>query len=140
MVCSCTSTKNTTNLKFKGFNNLNKSNYSYVFRVPKGYEINLIEGGNEWKEKQFKYSDSSILYINNENGVPTINYENITSDTLSAKDSFLSNTFPDTLTMSGVDAQGKYWKNKKYKEINIGYVNVSKEKLKEFDKVVSSLK
>ncbi|KIX21482.1 hypothetical protein SY27_07180 [Flavobacterium sp. 316] len=134
------STKNMSTQKFKGYNNLNRNNYNYTFVIPNGYEINVIEGGSEWKEKQFKYTDSSILYINNEKGVPTINYENIMSDTLSIKESFLSNASQDILTISGIDSQGKYWKNIKYKEINIGYLNVTEDKLKEFDEILSSLK
>lgn len=136
LIFSCSINKGLTSLTFKGFDNLNKKKYHYTLFPPKDFILKVIEGGNEWHEKQCVYSDNSILYINNENGIPTINFHNISKDSLSMKKNFSTFISGDTLTVFGVDNQGNHWKNKRYKQINIGYLNVSNERLEEFDKAL----
>ncbi len=46
----------------------------------------------------------------------------------------------DTLTLQGKDKFGRYWKNKKLKEISIGYLNVPESRKIDFDKAISSIK
>ncbi|MBN9284873.1 MULTISPECIES: hypothetical protein [unclassified Flavobacterium] len=46
----------------------------------------------------------------------------------------------DTITLEGIDQNGLYWKNKFNGEVNIGYLNIPKEKKEEFDKILLSIK
>lgn len=135
---SCSINKDIISLKFKGYSNSKKEKYSYNINLPKGYVLKEILGGNEWTEKQCVYPDGSIIYINNEGGAPSINYKNIENDKEAMKKSL--EVISDTLTLYGIDNEGKYWKNLKKDDINFGYLNVTNEKKKEFDKILSTLK
>jgi len=107
--------------------------------LPKGFTKEIIEAGQN-TEYRFLYSDSSIIYITDEKGTPTINYKNIDNDSIAIQKSFLASMENDTLTLQGKNELGKYWKNKKLKEISIGYLNVSENRKADFDKAISSIK
>ncbi|WP_339609469.1 hypothetical protein [uncultured Planktosalinus sp.] len=107
--------------------------------LPKGFEKEIIEHGNDI-EHRFIYPDSSVFYITEENGTPTINYNNIDSDSTSIQKSFLATMENDTLTLRGIDKYGKYWKNKRLKAVSIGYLNATKNRKIEFDKSISTLR
>ena len=138
ILLSCAATNDLTILSFKTYDNITKKNYSYKVSVPNGFTFKEIENGGEWKEKRCEYSDNSILYINDENSIPSVNYKNIETDSMSLRKCLTYKN--DTLTVSGIDKQGKYWKNKKMKNINIGYLNVPKNKKEEFDRALSTIK
>lgn len=107
--------------------------------IPKGFNKEIIEAGQD-TEYRFLYSDSSLIYITDEKGTPIINYKNIDSDSIAIQKSFLALMENDTLTLQGQDKSGKYWKNKKLKEISIGYLNVPENRKEDFDKAISSIK
>lgn len=106
--------------------------------VPKGFEKKIIIHGNDI-EHRFIYPDSSVFYITEEEGTPSINYRNIDNDSTAIQKSFLALMENDTLTLSGKDQYGKYWKNKKLKEISIGYLNASKNRKGDFEESILSL-
>ena len=137
LIVSCASVKDVTVLKFTGYDNVDKANYIYKLNVPNGFKMTEVSGGGEWKEKRCEYSDGSTLYINNERNLPTINYKNIESDNTSMQKSLTSSN--DTLTVWGKDKNGNYWKNKKLKYINVGYLNIPPNKKEIFDKALSSV-
>lgn len=106
--------------------------------IPKKFEKNILTSIHE-TEYHFKYPDSSIIYITNERGTPSINYHNIDSDSIAIQKSFLSNMEGDTLTLKGVDDNGLHWKNIKIKKGSVGYLNVPKSRKAEFDKAIEKL-
>lgn len=107
--------------------------------VPEGFTKEIIEAGQN-TEHHFLYSDSSLIYITDEQGTPTINYKNINNDSIAIQKSFLASMENDTLTLQGKDNLGRYWKNKKLKEISIGYLNVTESRKADFDKAILSIK
>lgn len=140
LVASCSSQKELAKIKFKSFDVETQKGYVYRFFIPKGYEENNLKRSLESEEKQFVYSDTSMIYITNEEGTPITNYKNIDSDSIAIQRSFLALMENDTLTLQGQDKSGKYWKNKKLKEISIGYLNVPESRKADFDKAISSIK
>ena len=137
IITSCSLKKEINTLKFKVYDDEKKMNCTYKLNVFKNYSLKEIEASGEWKEKQLIYSDGSILYINNERGTPTINYENITNDSISSIKRLIN--MNDPLNLFGKDKHGKYWKNINMNNINIGYLNVKSSKKDEFEKVLSTI-
>ncbi|WP_431160694.1 hypothetical protein [Flagellimonas beolgyonensis] len=107
--------------------------------IPEGFKKEIIESGQDI-EYRFVYNDSSMIYITDEKGTPTLNYKNIENDSSSLQKSFLSLMENDTLTLHGKDNLGKFWKNKKLKELSIGYLNVNENQKIVFDKAISLIK
>ncbi|AEW86988.1 hypothetical protein B0A78_13535 [Flavobacterium columnare NBRC 100251 = ATCC 23463] len=139
MIFSCSTKKGYQAIKYTGFSNTLKKNYTYKVSIKEGFEVKKIQGGNEWKQKEFVYSDNSILYISNEKGNTSRNYENIKNDEKLYDKAMLAFLTNDTITLEGIDKNNLYWKNKYNGIINIGYLNVPIEKKKEFDKAIISL-
>lgn len=139
-VASCSSQKEFAKIKFKDFDVETQKDYVYRFVIPKNYEENNFKRSLESEEKQFTYADASMIYITNEKGTPIANYNNIDSDSIAIQKSFLALMENDTLTLQGKYKLGKYWKNKKLKEISIGYLNVPENRKADFDKAISSIK
>lgn len=108
-------------------------------KLPKGFTKKIVEAGQN-TEYHFLYADSSVIYITDEKGTPIINYKNIENDSIAIQKSFLASMENDTLTLQGKDKLGRYWKNKKLKEVSIGYLNVPKSRKAAFDKALSSIK
>lgn len=107
-------------------------------RLEKGFDKQIIEQGQDLLYK-FTYPDESVLYITDESGTPSINYKNIDNSPSGIQKSFISNIEGSTLTLQGVDENGKYWKNKKLKNISIGYLNTSEKHRKQFDDILLSV-
>jgi hypothetical protein len=139
IIFSCTSTKDLVNIKYSVYSNLTKKNYTYKVNVKKGFKIKEIHGGNEWIQKEYIYADNSIFYISDENGNTSLNYNNIRNDKIESDKSIMAFSLNDTITLQGIDKKGNYWKNKFDGEVNIGYLNIPKEKKEEFDKIISSV-
>ncbi|WP_062061809.1 hypothetical protein [Aquimarina longa] len=123
-----------------------KSNVTYFTNtikvnavIPKGFKKEIIEVGHNI-EYHFLYPDSSLIYITDEKGTPTVNYKNIDSDSIAIQKSFLASMENDTLTLQGKDKHGRYWKNKKLKEVSVGYFNVPENKKTDFEQAISSIK
>lgn len=128
LLASCSSGKITYNIdgfKVKG-------------EIPMKFEKYIMSSIHE-TEYHFKYPDSSIIYITNERGTPSINYHNIDSDSIAIQKSFLSNMEGDTLTLKGIDDNNLHWKNVKLKKGSVGYLNVPKSRKAEFDKALEKL-
>jgi hypothetical protein len=136
---SCASKKDLTIIKYNGYSNSKKQNYSYKINIKKGFKIKEIHGGNEWIQKEYIYVDNSTFYISNEDGNTSLNYNNIRNDKFQSDKSIMAFSSNDTITLQGIDKNGKYWKNKYDGEVNIGYLNIPKEKKEEFDKIISSV-
>lgn len=105
--------------------------------IPKNYVFEGIQGGREI-EHRYWYSDSSVIYITTfEN---TLNYEDIREQG-TYFERFESLRFMDSLTLEGTGSNGLYWKDKLLENgITVGYSRVPKSRLKDFNKVISSIK
>jgi hypothetical protein len=107
--------------------------------IPDNFKKEIIEKGQD-VEYRFSYSDLSMIYITDESSTPELNYNNIDNDTTAIQKNFLASMENDTLTLEGKDKSGRFWKNKKLKNISIGYLNVPEVRKSEFDKAISSIK
>lgn len=139
MIFSCASKKDVTIIKYSGYSNSKKQNYTYKINIKKGFKVKEIHGGNEWIQKEYMYADNSTFYISDEDGNTSLNYNNIRSDKFQSDKSIMAFSSKDTITLQGIDKNGNYWKNKYDGEVNIGYLNIPKEKKEEFDKIISSI-
>ncbi len=57
--------------------------------LPEGFTKEIVEAGQN-TEYHFLYSDSSVIYITDEKGTPTINYKNIDNDSIAIQKNFFS--------------------------------------------------
>lgn len=140
IIFSCATRKDFQNVKYVGYSNSAKKDYTYKASIKKGFQVKEINGGNEWKQKEFIYSDNSIFYVSNEKENTSRNDENIKNDKIASDKSMKAFFSKDTITLEGIDKNGLYWKNKLDGEVNIGYLNIPKEKKEEFDKILLSIK
>lgn len=105
--------------------------------IPKKFEIKYVRGDGEDKmEKQFWYSDSSVIYVSDfENN---LNYDNIRAlSSLYAKDA-KAFVFRDTLMLEGNTKTGLYWKNIRYNNVSIGYNNVKLQQKSIYDQSLNT--
>ena len=104
--------------------------------ISKGYKYEGLIGDHEI-EKRYWYPDSAIIYITNFNN--TLNYNNIIKQGTyySRFDAIHSN---DTLTLSGQDSLGMFWKDRKLQYITVGYSNVPLSKKSLFDTTILSVR
>lgn len=111
----------------------------YTVNIPKEYNDYKIISGHG-KEHQFWYSDSLLLYFSTERNTP--NNENIRNagqwdekfkHIIGLRES------SDTLIFEGRNYRNNFWKELIIGEINIGYLNVPKEKKSVFDHAINSI-
>jgi hypothetical protein len=115
----------------------------YSADIPKGFTLKTYKaGGESGIENQYKYSDSSLLYITDFGR--SLNEQNIDSEGYaSTKFKYIMKTVSlinDTLILSGKNKNGFYWKEILFGKIIIGYLNVSLEKKSSFDKALNTFK
>ena len=129
----------TKTIRYKLYENDTRKNHVYTIQIPKGYKLFSWTGGHE-EQHEYWYSDSSVIYLSRDLGVSTINNENIKNEEgayAKRLQEFLAN---DTITLSGTDISGEYWKEIKLKNICLGYAGVAKEKVEIFESALHSLK
>lgn len=133
-ILGCSSMKNMQRIHFT-FNDLHKRCKLILF-IPRYYSLQRIEaGGEDGVERRYWYRDSSVIYISTFRGGSSLNYENIRK-----QEAAYSKRFGfDTITLSGVNDSGKYWKEVKYYNLYYGYANVKEEEKKYFDQAISSI-
>ncbi len=106
-----------------------------MLRLPKGYKTIVANYENE-RVKTFLYPDSSSVFFS-DNVVPSAFYPDAYlkyGKDLNMK--FLAN---DTITINGIDDQGRYWEDRKIKYIVYGYRKVTSGKKVIFDKILDSI-
>ncbi|MCC8034588.1 MAG: hypothetical protein LIO77_01480 [Rikenellaceae bacterium] len=129
--------------------------------VPSNYhELKKIETHNKFFdiEYQYIYADSSMLYISNAKTFTFPNYSNIKN--MNSDESILRLEDDDlivetnillmehgkvplprasyNMTFGGIDEDGLFWKDIKYGDIYIGYLNVPADKKELFDNSLDS--
>ncbi|MDO8366819.1 MAG: hypothetical protein Q7T20_08495 [Saprospiraceae bacterium] len=124
-----------TNYKTVSFR-VGRSTMKYQMNIPKGYKFQGVAGDHEF-EKRYWYSDSSVIYFTTFSN--TLNYDDIRNQGTyyNRFDAILSD---DTLTLSGIDSSGRYWKDKKLQYLTVGYSKIPFNRKKEFEKAISSFR
>ena len=104
-------------------------------KIPAWTSIKKIKADAEsGKEDQYLYADSSIFYITNKQGTP--NYSLIRGQEAAYSKQFMS----DSLSLTGIDEKGNYWREIKYLNLFYGYKNVPLNKKQAFDEALSTIK
>ena len=135
-ILSCKTPKESKLLKYAIYDSTgHKSNIEMY--IPKDYKSKAyIENWEGLPEKRFWYADSGVLYICDDKGGSWLNYNNIVSQ----QGALSKKIIYDTLTLQGIDKDGKYWKEIKLDRISLGYSRIPKERKDEFDKAVDNWK
>lgn len=110
----------------------------YTFLLPIGFKINKEDFNPEFKEVVYTYNDNTKFYITDNifSGSP-LNGNNKMNNGIK---SIIRKSISDSIYMKGKQKDGRFWKENVLNDIVIGYLNVPKEKRKEFDKAILSLK
>jgi len=119
------------NLKFSAYNQ------TFVLSLPGGYKLKKYSDDEGRREYHALYPDSSIIFITDDNtSGSALNRYKLQKY---GRDIALRINVSDTLTLEGIQSDKRYWKEKKIDKVVIGYMNIPKEKIAIFDKVLSSL-
>jgi hypothetical protein len=111
--------------------------HSVTLSIPRNYSSQRIKaGGESGIENRYWYKDSAVIYISDFKGGSSLNYDNIRKQEGAYATRFAS----DTVTLSGINKSGKYWKEVKYHSLYYGYSNVEADEKKSFDRAISSVK
>lgn len=108
-----------------------------VAEIPKGYFLKYKTGGlDESHEYLYNYADSSLIYFTDQSNGGA-NYQNIRD--ADQYDKLFSHFLAgDTITLQGIDNNGKYWKHRSLSNYSIGYLNVNQGNKEKFDSVISN--
>ena len=129
---SCSTTKT---VSFKTHNNKGRT-FIYSLQLPKGYILTKLSFENE-NVDTYTYGDSSKLFFS-DNLAPSAFYKD--AITKYGKDINLIFLSKDTITISGQDDLGTYWKTCKQYNVVYGYVQVVLDKRNQFDSILNSFK
>ena len=144
LIAFCSGAKNIggslTSIRFKenGFLGNEVVKQDYIIDVPKGGKLHKRKNGDSFQEYIIVYNDSSIVYIMNDAwGGSRLNYQNrYKSGILSINKAGDS----DTVTIGGMQENGKYWKEYFAGNIEVGYVNADDNRKNQFENSILSLK
>ena len=129
---SCSTTKT---VSFKTLNDKGKS-LIYSLELPKGYKLTKLSFENE-NVQTYTYADSSRIFFS-DNLAPSSFYKDAYKKY--GKDLNLTFLSRDTITISGQDEEGRYWKTCKDYNVVYGYTQVPGEKLNQFEHILNSFK
>ena len=111
---------------------------AYLISVPKGGILRKVPTGDSFKEYRISFSDSSIVYITNDNWSGSrLNFENRYNNNIKTINKKSEN---DTLILVGVQGNGRLWKEKFVGDIVVGYFNVKPEEKEKFDQSLSTVR
>jgi predicted methyltransferase len=110
----------------------------YYIDVPRKYSIEITGGSHGEEMFKFTYGDSSIIYITTFTNTP--NYEEIREQKGSYYKKFDAQGTGDTLLLEGMSGANLHWKNKVFGRLSLGYKNVSEEKKKLYEQVLSTFR
>ena len=126
----------------------------YRMDIPSGYHFNGSEAGAE-KEDIYIYPDSVYVYVTDFAHTPNANNikalgdsifqfrfqnEDLIKEANKAIGREVVKVLSDTFELSGIDKEGKYWKDMRIGKISVGYNNVPKEKVSIFERVLTSFR
>ena len=112
----------------------------FYLDIPKGGYLDNRKTltGDYHSEYRFVYSDSSIIYItNDESRGSTLNFKNRVD---SGIDFYQKKHLLDTLSHTSLQKDGRSWKETVVGEIVVGYINVSSDKKELYDKALATIR
>lgn len=115
--------------------NADDKTVEYKMLIPKGYEYVPIDYQHA-RGKVFLYPDSSSLFFTNDIKSGMIYPEKFKKYGSDVGMKFLTN---DTLVLNGTDDKGRYWEERKIKNVVYGYMKVPLDKKETFDKLLNSI-
>lgn len=134
-ILGCSSLKNMQKISFK-YNDLYER-HKLILSIPQNYSLQRIKAdGEAGTENRYWYKDSAVIYISDFKGGGSLNYNNIRKQEGAYAKRFES----DTVSLSGMNESGKYWKEVKYHSLYYGYSNVEADEKKSFDQAIFSLR
>ncbi|MBK8705371.1 MAG: hypothetical protein IPN33_18570 [Saprospiraceae bacterium] len=108
-----------------------------IVKIPRGYSKNYIENEGIC-EYRFAYKDGSIVYISSDVWYgSSLNVENRHA---MGHESYNKKALLDTIILSGIQTNTKYWSEQIIGDILLGYVNASEDKRTLFEYAFSSIK
>ncbi|MCT1526934.1 hypothetical protein [Sphingobacterium hotanense] len=122
--------------------------------IPRGYHFKGSEAGVE-KESIYIYPDSIVVYVTDFKHNPNANNikalgdsifqfrfqnEDLIKEANKAIGREVVKVLPDTFELSGIDKEGKYWKDLKVGKTSVGYSNVPEDKVSIYERVLSSFR
>lgn len=132
VLISCGTTKT---VLFKTHNDKGEA-FIYSLELPKGYRLTKYSFENE-NVQTYTYADSSRFFFS-DNLAPSAFYKDAYKNY--GKNISLTFLSSDTITISGQDEEGRYWKTRKDCNVVYGYTQVAADKLNQFENIVSSFK
>ena len=130
ILCSCNTSQKVNFHPVKGGTNVK-------MEIPKGAKLTRTASANE-DEFIYRYADSPLVYVSTFSG-GSVNYDVIRGQG-TYYDLFNAEKSQDTLTLSGIDSTGLYWKNITIGEVHIGYKYVPKYKKILFDSALKTMR
>ena len=110
--------------------------FIYSLELPKGYRLKKLSFENE-NVQTYTYADSSRIFFS-DNLAPSAFYKDAYKKY--GKDINLTFLSSETITISGQDEEGSYWKTSKDYNVVYGYAQVPVDKLNQFENIVNSFK
>jgi len=129
---SCSTTKT---VSLKTHNDKGES-FIYSLELPKGYKLTKFSFENE-NVQTYTYVDSSRIFFS-DNLAASAFYKDAYKKY--GKDINLTFLSSDTITISGQDEEGRYWKTRKDYNVVYGYTQVPADKLNQFENIINSFK
>jgi len=128
---SCTTSRKTVRI------NCHLNITSFNIRIPKYHDFKILKADAEsGVEYIYWYDDSAAFYISTFKGGSSLNYANIRN----LKGAYAKRSISDSIKLNGIDFNGKYWREQKYNNIYIGYVNVKAKDYFRFDNSFNTIK
>lgn len=115
--------------------NVDSRTMEYSISIPAGYKYISMDYQHA-RGKIFLYPDSSSIFFTNDIKSGAIYPEKFKKYGNDVGMKFLTN---DTLVINGTDDKGRYWEERKMKNIVYGYMKVPPSKKELFDKVLNSI-
>lgn len=131
---SCVSINKTKKIKLKYYAGVTK--HKITMNIPQGYKLIRIGTGGEGEEHRYWYSDSSLIYLSDASGLVSVNEQSIRNQEGASYRKNLS----DSILLKGVNNNGNYWVEVKYKGLLYGYSNVPPNKKQLYDSAIQSVK
>lgn len=107
----------------------------YKLLIPKGYKYIPVDYQHA-RGKVFVYPDSSRLYFTNDVKSGMIYPEKFKKYGSDVGMKYLTN---DTLVLSGIDDEGRYWEERKTKNVVFGYTKVPPGRKEMFDTLLNQV-
>jgi hypothetical protein len=117
-----------------------KHGFHYQMDMPKGYAVDKIYYSDEKRmAKVVRYPDSTEVYFT-DNISPNPGFFYPDAYRKYGKGISILFAVTDTITINGVDGEGKLWEDRKIKYVVYGYRGVPVNKKEQIDKILNTMR